>query len=302
MSTIDDQDKFMIQRGLTTYQLPASDMSTIRDDDLFLIARGSDHYKVSGADVLAQLGGGGGGGTRASFNILDGPGAGTTVDLLDLNQCPEQSFLFTPGNTYQLEFMDTFICKWDLVGQGGHGANGRTGKEGASYPAAETTDTSLIFPAWSAIAGAGKGGYGTTGGTAGSGTGGIAQVSGTVPGLGADGAVIAQGNGSGGTGGEARYDGQSRPSIYPAGGIAPANSKGEGNGGSGAVASKEGTKNGGGGGGGSAAYVRLTSCQMTRRSQCLLTVGGDNALAGIEYMRPALALLNATIRGQRAPM
>jgi len=72
MSTIDEEDKFVIQRGPTAYQLPASEMSTIQDEDLLMVARGSDHYKVSGADVLAQLGGGDDGVWVDDIRVLDG--------------------------------------------------------------------------------------------------------------------------------------------------------------------------------------------------------------------------------------
>ena len=66
MSTIRDDDKFLVHRGTgpasTSHRVDASDlMSTINPDtDWMLIQRGTDSYKVSCADVQDQLGGGGG--------------------------------------------------------------------------------------------------------------------------------------------------------------------------------------------------------------------------------------------------
>ena len=63
MSTIQDNDQFLVQRGTDSYKQSAKDlMSTIQDDDLMLIQRGEDSYKVRCEDVKDQLGGGGGGG------------------------------------------------------------------------------------------------------------------------------------------------------------------------------------------------------------------------------------------------
>ena len=62
MSTIQDTDQFLVQRGQTSYKQNAADlMSTIQDTDLMLIQRGEDSYKVTCEDVKDQLGGGGGG-------------------------------------------------------------------------------------------------------------------------------------------------------------------------------------------------------------------------------------------------
>ena len=56
MSTIKDDDKFLVQRGNNSHQTNASDlMSTIRDTDLMLVQRGTDSYKVTGEDVKDSL-------------------------------------------------------------------------------------------------------------------------------------------------------------------------------------------------------------------------------------------------------
>lgn len=67
MSTINDNDQFLVQRGTNTYRQNAKDlMSTINADtepyDYLLIQRGTDSYKVSAKDFKDQLGGSGGGG------------------------------------------------------------------------------------------------------------------------------------------------------------------------------------------------------------------------------------------------
>ncbi len=57
MSTINDDDKFLIQRDSSSYHINATDlMSTINDDDLLLIQRGQDSYSVTALDVKDQLG------------------------------------------------------------------------------------------------------------------------------------------------------------------------------------------------------------------------------------------------------
>lgn len=60
MSTINDTDQFLVQRGSTSYKQSAVDlMSTIQDTDLMLIQRGTESFKVTCEDVKDQLGGGG---------------------------------------------------------------------------------------------------------------------------------------------------------------------------------------------------------------------------------------------------
>ena len=60
MSTINDTDQFLVQRGTTSFKQSAVDlMSTIQDTDLMLIQRGGLSYKVTCLDVKDQLGGGG---------------------------------------------------------------------------------------------------------------------------------------------------------------------------------------------------------------------------------------------------
>lgn len=301
MSTIDAEDRFIIQRGTTTYQLPASEMSTIKEDDWLLIARGSDHFKVSGADVLAQLGDGGGGNEGASFKILQGPGEGTTVDLFDFDTYPDQTFVFETGTTYQLEFMHDFLCMWDLVGEGGHGGNGQASASQSTTPGSVGLGTVLQFPAWTADAGGGSGGFGGIGRDGGPGTGGYARITGTVPGQDGETAITVAYQGSGGGGGsKSGTPGQTRNSSYTAGGIFPVGSLGQGRGGSGQAWGDRDKEGGGGGGGGSAAVVRLSLCQMIKGSQCILQVGGDNAAAGIKYIRPGRAIAGVIYQARRA--
>ena len=70
MSTINDNDQFLVQRGSNSYKQSAKDlMSTIDDNDLMLVQRGTDSYKVTCKDVKDQLGGGGGGGGFSSVTI-----------------------------------------------------------------------------------------------------------------------------------------------------------------------------------------------------------------------------------------
>ena len=70
MSTIKDDDKFLVQRGENSYRTNASAlMSTINAEtepyDYMLIQRGELSFKVSAKDVKDQLGGPAGGGMPA---------------------------------------------------------------------------------------------------------------------------------------------------------------------------------------------------------------------------------------------
>jgi hypothetical protein len=83
MSTINDNDQFLVQRGTTSHKQSAVDlMSTIQDTDLMLIQRGAESYKVTCFDVKDQLGGGGVSGEVDQPVVLkpkDGAGSGNTV-------------------------------------------------------------------------------------------------------------------------------------------------------------------------------------------------------------------------------
>ena len=60
MSTLQDDDQFLVQRGTNSYKQSAVNlMSTILDTDLMLVQRGADSFSVSCEDVKDQLGGGG---------------------------------------------------------------------------------------------------------------------------------------------------------------------------------------------------------------------------------------------------
>ena len=59
MSTINDTDQFLVQRGSSSYKQSAKDlMSTIQDTDYMLIQRGAESFKVTCEDVKDQLGSG----------------------------------------------------------------------------------------------------------------------------------------------------------------------------------------------------------------------------------------------------
>ena len=86
MSTINDTDQFLVQRGTTSHKQSAVDlMSTIEDTDLMLVQRGADSYKVTCKDVKDQLGGGGIEGDVNQPTVVkpkDGAGSGETVYAL----------------------------------------------------------------------------------------------------------------------------------------------------------------------------------------------------------------------------
>ena len=57
MSTLETDDKFLVQRGDDCYQVDSDSlMSTIEETDWLLVNRGDDSYRVSGKDVKEQLG------------------------------------------------------------------------------------------------------------------------------------------------------------------------------------------------------------------------------------------------------
>lgn len=86
MSTINDTDQFLVQRGITSHKQSAVDlMSTIQDTDLMLVQRGTDSYKVTCKDVKDQLGGGGIEGDVNQPTVVkpkDGAGSGDTAYAL----------------------------------------------------------------------------------------------------------------------------------------------------------------------------------------------------------------------------
>ena len=94
MSTINDTDQFLIQRGTTSFKQSAVDlMSTIQDTDLMLIQRGTLSYKVTCLDVKDQLGGGG-----SVPPVLDSVVLGQKPPI-DTNRFTGKSFVTTSANT-----------------------------------------------------------------------------------------------------------------------------------------------------------------------------------------------------------
>ena len=58
MSTLNDNDLFLVERSGTSHSVTTENlMSTIQDDDLMLVERNGVSYKVTGEDVKDQLGG-----------------------------------------------------------------------------------------------------------------------------------------------------------------------------------------------------------------------------------------------------
>lgn len=54
---VQDNDKFLINRGGTDYKVSASNIdSKLQDTDVVLINRGGTDYKVSGADLKRYIG------------------------------------------------------------------------------------------------------------------------------------------------------------------------------------------------------------------------------------------------------
>lgn len=86
MSTINNTDQFLVQRGTTSHKQSAKDlMSTIQDADLMLVQRGTDSYKVTCKDVKDQLGGGVVSGDVNQPTVVkpkDGAGSGDIVYAL----------------------------------------------------------------------------------------------------------------------------------------------------------------------------------------------------------------------------
>jgi len=70
MSTINNDDTFLVYRGNTSYKVTAANlMSTLQDTDLLLVNRGSTSYKITGADLKSQLG-----------NVIDTANSDTTAN------------------------------------------------------------------------------------------------------------------------------------------------------------------------------------------------------------------------------
>ena len=95
MSTINDTDQFLVQRGIDSHKQSAKDlMSTIQDTDLMLVQRGTDSYKVTCKDVKDQLGGGG----TPNPPVLDSV-ALTQDPPVDGNRYTSKSFTTTVTNS-----------------------------------------------------------------------------------------------------------------------------------------------------------------------------------------------------------
>ena len=97
MSTIKDDDKFLVQRGQNTYRTDASElMSTIQDTDLMLVQRGSSSYKVTCGDVKDQLGGGDSPGNIGVPVVVLTPADGAGIN--DGNAPDAAELVFTSAN------------------------------------------------------------------------------------------------------------------------------------------------------------------------------------------------------------
>ena len=95
MSTINDTDQFLVQRGQNSYKQSAVDlMSTIADTDLMLIQRGTESFKVTCEDVKDQLGGGG----APSAPVLDSVTLAQNPPV-DANRYTGKSFTSTTANS-----------------------------------------------------------------------------------------------------------------------------------------------------------------------------------------------------------
>ena len=57
MSTLEDSDLLLVQRGDSKHKVTVENMSTIQDDDLLLVQRGAQKYKITGKDFVDSSGG-----------------------------------------------------------------------------------------------------------------------------------------------------------------------------------------------------------------------------------------------------
>ena len=56
MSTVNDTDILLVNRGGVSYNTEIEDMASIQDDDLLLINRGGQSYKITGEDFKGSVG------------------------------------------------------------------------------------------------------------------------------------------------------------------------------------------------------------------------------------------------------
>ena len=54
--TINDTDKFLVNRSSSSYQIQAQNMAELLDTDLMLVNRGGVSYKATGAEIKDSLG------------------------------------------------------------------------------------------------------------------------------------------------------------------------------------------------------------------------------------------------------
>jgi hypothetical protein len=71
--SIQDTDKFLVNRSGSSYQVESQSLMSIQDTDLMLVNRGGQSYKVTGAEVKEELGGSndGSGASYPAYNIDD---------------------------------------------------------------------------------------------------------------------------------------------------------------------------------------------------------------------------------------
>ena len=99
MSTINDTDKFLVNRSSSSYSVDASDlMSTIQDDDLMLIQRNGASYKVTCQDVKEQLG-------KGDKPVLEAPSVVT----------PPNGAGLAPGAPYYPQSSDITSAASDVI-------------------------------------------------------------------------------------------------------------------------------------------------------------------------------------------
>ena len=56
MSTLEDSDLLLVQRGDSKHKVTVENMSTIQDEDLLLVQRGAQKYKITGSEFKDNLG------------------------------------------------------------------------------------------------------------------------------------------------------------------------------------------------------------------------------------------------------
>ena len=115
MSTLQNSDLFLVERGGTSYKVTSENLvSTLADTDLLLVERSGTSYKITGADVKSQLG-------SSSADISSNVSGGTRYQIRD-QEIDYDVRLFTSSTNLVISGSTDILMDIVIIAGGGGGA------------------------------------------------------------------------------------------------------------------------------------------------------------------------------------